>query len=141
MSESSLRDLDRCPHGRHLADPCFDCPDGRSTGNPYLFDGRRIGTTLYGEEIRLDRVCRLAPTAGNGVVATVQADGSVWLCIARDVPPEWANTSFDGRETGEVQVWGGMLAHACFPDGDTLLTWLDQTRDWWIEEKRKRPWL
>ena len=29
-------DLDRCEHGRHSADHCFDCPGGHSTGNLYL---------------------------------------------------------------------------------------------------------
>jgi hypothetical protein len=29
-------DLDRCEHGRHSIDSCFDCPHGRSTGNLYL---------------------------------------------------------------------------------------------------------
>lgn len=31
-----LADLDRCMHGRHRADSCFDCPDGRSAGNHHL---------------------------------------------------------------------------------------------------------
>lgn len=37
---SSIRwdpaDLDRCEHGRHSIDSCFDCPEGQSHGNPYL---------------------------------------------------------------------------------------------------------
>jgi hypothetical protein len=44
-------DLDRCVHGRHSTDPCFNCPGGQSAGNLYLEDGARIGTTLYGEPI------------------------------------------------------------------------------------------
>ncbi len=32
----SPADLDRCEHGRHSIDSCFDCPHGRSTGNLYL---------------------------------------------------------------------------------------------------------
>lgn len=43
--------LDRCQHGRHSRDRCFDCPDGRSTGNLLLEPGQRIGTTLYGQPI------------------------------------------------------------------------------------------
>lgn len=31
-----LADFDRCVHGRHRADSCFDCLAGRSTGNPHL---------------------------------------------------------------------------------------------------------
>jgi hypothetical protein len=31
-----LSDLDRCIHGRHRKDSCFDCPDGYSAGNPQL---------------------------------------------------------------------------------------------------------
>lgn len=46
-----LAALDRCEHGRHLADKCFDCPGGQSTGNLFLPPGTRIGTTLYGEAV------------------------------------------------------------------------------------------
>ena len=61
-------DLDRCEHGRHSADHCFDCPGGHSVGNEFLFvqsgelrqwgfrevEGRwevRIGTMVRGEPI------------------------------------------------------------------------------------------
>jgi hypothetical protein len=59
-------DLDRCTHGRHSIDSCFDCPEQRSTGNQFLLpgsdagqrlrvqDGRvqvRIGTMVHGEPI------------------------------------------------------------------------------------------
>ncbi len=47
----TLADLDRCPHGRHAADPCLSCPDGQSSGNPYLTPGQRIGTSLYGDPL------------------------------------------------------------------------------------------
>lgn len=46
-----LMDLDRCEHGRHSADRCFDCPEGRSAGNPYARPGTRIGTDVYGRPI------------------------------------------------------------------------------------------
>jgi len=46
-----VSDLDRCVHGRHSIDPCLSCPDGWSTGNPFLQPGQRIGTTLHGEPI------------------------------------------------------------------------------------------
>jgi hypothetical protein len=46
-----LLDLDRCPHGRHQGDRCFDCGEGISPGNPFLPVGTRIGTTLYGQPI------------------------------------------------------------------------------------------
>jgi len=49
--EPSLNDLDRCEHGRHSIDNCFSCPDRWSTGNLFLENGQRIGTTLYGEPI------------------------------------------------------------------------------------------
>ena len=45
-------DLDRCEHGRHLADPCFGCPGGWSTGNLCLREGQVIGHTLGGRPIR-----------------------------------------------------------------------------------------
>lgn len=73
MSESepvpSMRwnatDLDRCEHGRHSIDDCFDCVGGESTGNLFLDspmerdrwvnpNGRvlvRIGTAVHGEPI------------------------------------------------------------------------------------------
>lgn len=56
MSEPKLSDLDRCLHGRHAIDNCFDCPGGWSAGNPYLVDGQRIGTDLYGRPILVGRV-------------------------------------------------------------------------------------
>jgi hypothetical protein len=43
-----ILDLDRCEHGRHAKDMCFDCPGGYSMGNGYLLPGTRIGTTVYG---------------------------------------------------------------------------------------------
>jgi hypothetical protein len=65
----SPADLDRCEHGRHSIDHCFDCPGGNK-GNPFLFteipphnafpenvryeNGRvevRIGTMVHGEPI------------------------------------------------------------------------------------------
>jgi len=56
MSEPKLSDLDRCLHGRHAIDNCLDCPGGWSLGNPYLIDGQRIGTDLYGRPILVGRV-------------------------------------------------------------------------------------
>jgi len=141
MGEPKLADLDRCVHGRHLADPCFGCPDGQSAGNPYLFDGRRIGTDYAGMEIRLERVCRLDPGTDQTVLLTVCEDGSVLLCLLRDAPPEWLNEGWDGRETGEYRTWQGMLAHMRFASGDEFERWLDQARDWLAGERVKRPWL
>lgn len=46
-----VEDLDRCEHGRHSIDPCFNCPEGWSTGNLFLRPGQRIGTTLGGDPI------------------------------------------------------------------------------------------
>lgn len=46
-----IQDLDRCVHGRHSADSCFDCPGGKSAGNQFLMNGQRIGTTVRGEPI------------------------------------------------------------------------------------------
>lgn len=48
-----LRDLDRCEHGRHAADSCFDCPGGRSAGNPHLERGSVIGYSYTGDPIRM----------------------------------------------------------------------------------------
>jgi len=47
----NLGDLDRCVHGRHLADPCFGCPGGQSTGNRCLDEGQVIGHNVYGTPI------------------------------------------------------------------------------------------
>lgn len=44
-----LSDLDRCEHGRHRADPCFDCPGGWSAGNAaFPPPGSVIGHDLTG---------------------------------------------------------------------------------------------
>lgn len=49
-------DLDRCIHGRHSIDTCFDCGGGRSWGNRFFGDYKRgvrvrIGTMLGGRPI------------------------------------------------------------------------------------------
>lgn len=46
-----LMDLDRCEHGRHAKDQCFDCPGGRSASNPFLKPGQQIGYGLDGHPI------------------------------------------------------------------------------------------
>lgn len=51
MSEPKLDDLDRCEHGRKSIDNCFSCPGGWSTGNLFIANGQRIGTSLCGEPI------------------------------------------------------------------------------------------
>ena len=43
-----LTDLDRCMHGRHQGDACFDCPNGESVGNHILPTGAVVGYGLYG---------------------------------------------------------------------------------------------
>jgi hypothetical protein len=52
-----LRDLDRCPHGRHSGDTCAGwdgrpesgCPSGWSEGNPHLpAPGQVVGYDLGG---------------------------------------------------------------------------------------------
>lgn len=64
-----LMDLDRCEHGRHEGDACFDCPDGTSVGNPRFPTGERIGTRLYGQPIVVPpRGRRNDPAAWRGEV-------------------------------------------------------------------------
>jgi hypothetical protein len=65
MLGQMIRDLDRCPHGRHVGDACagwvgpgaFDggCLSGRSLGNPFLQNAApaRIGTDVHGGAITL----------------------------------------------------------------------------------------
>jgi len=48
-----LMDLDRCEHGRHAADSCFNCPGGQSAGNPHLERGSVIGYSYTGAPIRM----------------------------------------------------------------------------------------
>lgn len=48
-----LMDLDRCEHGRHAADSCFNCPGGHSAGNPHLERGAIIGYRYTGAPIRV----------------------------------------------------------------------------------------
>jgi hypothetical protein len=45
--------LDRCEHGRHMIDSCFNCPGGRSSGNPRLRFGQLIGYTVHGAQVRV----------------------------------------------------------------------------------------
>lgn len=45
-----LLDLDRCEHGRHEGDQCFECK-GPSHGNPHLRPGQVIGYGLGGAPI------------------------------------------------------------------------------------------
>lgn len=69
-------DLDRCEHGRHSLDSCFECPYGRSAGNLFLtryrssvkmtWQGRlfiRIGTNLNGDPIWVCPNKKLGPEA------------------------------------------------------------------------------
>lgn len=137
---ASWSDLDRCAHGRHMIDPCFGCPSGRSTGNLYLFDGRRIGTYLDGREIRVHRVAHEEPGLDIGITLSTDEDGTIRLILARDIPPDWRG-DWDGRETGQVRIWPGTLAYTRFRDGESLEGWITQIQSWWAEEKRKRPWL
>ena len=48
---ANLSDLDRCEHGRHSVDSCFDCPGRYSAGNAFLTNGQRIGTDYAGRPI------------------------------------------------------------------------------------------
>lgn len=43
-------DLDRCEHGRHRPDPCFDC-EGQSRGNPNARPGQVLGYGRRGDRI------------------------------------------------------------------------------------------
>jgi hypothetical protein len=49
-----VADLDRCEHGRHAGDSCFDCK-GPSHGNPHLIRGGVIGYDLTGRPYILPR--------------------------------------------------------------------------------------
>lgn len=113
-------------------------------GNPYLFNGRRIGTLYSGEEIRVDRVRRednpLALDRDTGVNLAIDDDGSVRLMLIRDIPPELRG-SYDGRMTGEERLYPGVLAQMRFPDGQALTDWMDEVRAWWERELVMRPWL
>lgn len=46
-----LSSLDRCEHGRHRKDNCFECPGGQSTGNLILVEGMVIGHGVRGVRI------------------------------------------------------------------------------------------
>lgn len=72
-----LRDLDRCLHGRHAADSCFDCPGGHSSGNPILQRGQVIGYSVYGAPIFM-------PDSTLGQHA---GDVNVWRARPEDVRP------------------------------------------------------
>lgn len=71
----SPADLDRCEHGRHSIDSCFDCPGGRSSGNTMLLDPSEHATPLVRNidgrtEIRIGTMVRGEP---------------IWA-VARDTP-------------------------------------------------------
>lgn len=62
-----LADLDRCEHGRHFGDPCSDCPDQLSPGNPHMQPGQTIGYGLDGIPIVVpDRSHKYRPDAWYG---------------------------------------------------------------------------
>lgn len=46
-----LLNLDRCEHGRHHHDQCFDCPNRVSEGNPHMRPGTIIGYTVHAQPI------------------------------------------------------------------------------------------
>jgi hypothetical protein len=48
-----LQDLDRCRHGRHEGDSCFDCPGGYSMGNDLIRPGLIIGHDHGGEPLAM----------------------------------------------------------------------------------------
>lgn len=50
-----IGDLDRCRHGRHQADGCYECPGSVSSGNPYLPAGQIIGYDISGRPIVVPR--------------------------------------------------------------------------------------
>lgn len=49
--KSIVHNLNRCEHGRHQGDACFDCPEGISHGNPILPVGTVIGYNHGGDEM------------------------------------------------------------------------------------------
>lgn len=59
----SPADLDRCEHGRHSIDSCFDCPRGKSVGNRFLVAPSQANpgqtrVTNEGLEVRIDTMVR-----------------------------------------------------------------------------------
>lgn len=81
-------DLDRCEHGRHSIDPCFDCPGGRSHGNPFLLSAHSGEGT-----IRLDSgpsEIRVRGRADGGLevrIGTMVRGEPIWV-VVRDKPRE-----------------------------------------------------
>lgn len=61
----SPADLDRCEHGRHSIDSCFDCPRGKSIGNRFLVEPHLVQdhtrVTDQGLEIRIGTMVRGEP--------------------------------------------------------------------------------
>lgn len=43
-----IASLDRCEHGRHSTDNCWNCRGGWSLGSPYLLSGTVIGFWVGG---------------------------------------------------------------------------------------------
>ncbi len=53
-------DMDRCEHGRHSIDHCFDCRDnyGMSHGNQFLLCAPETRRTAQGLEVRIGTAVR-----------------------------------------------------------------------------------
>jgi hypothetical protein len=77
-------DLDRCEHGRHSIDDCFDCPGGRSTGN--LFLQPETGCPCYPETSPPDRVRAVDGRTEVRIGTTVRGE-PIWV-VAVDKPRE-----------------------------------------------------
>jgi hypothetical protein len=74
-------DLDRCEHGRHSIDQCFDCPHGRSTGNLYLQTPSRYQPDkplIFGDPDR-KRVRVLESGAVQVRIGTMVRGGPIWV--------------------------------------------------------------
>jgi hypothetical protein len=86
-----IRDLDRCPHGRHYGDDCagwkgpsiFEggCMGGKSLGNPYLQNPPpgRIGTTVHGFAITLNDISHVAKVDHRINYGIARSDGEYLL--------------------------------------------------------------
>lgn len=96
-------DLDRCEHGRHSIDYCFDCPGGNK-GNPFLLDAvpheadhrpRHVRTVDGRVEVRIGTMVRGEP---------------IWV-VVRDMPR--VNVNKEAEPMTEQEADGKLPCSEC----------------------------
>jgi hypothetical protein len=77
----TIADLDRCEHGRHSIDQCFDCPNGRSSGNQYVLSPSSYheGGRITPGELDRKRVRQLSTGEIQVRIGTLVRGEPIWV--------------------------------------------------------------